>query len=637
MKVDSRRLERHLLALVMFSRVEGVCWELGKWEGEKVNDWGGDGDDLPDGVDAEWKGNGEPKWTISASSWDEAVNSCASIYDKFQSDFSSPGWELKWDNYECKIKADVSEKEDDASSRGPCPPTSAPTPVPVEAPTAEPTANPTRAPTDLPTADPTPRPTPNPTQNPTEFPTQIPTPAPTLDPGDTPLPTDAPPTAEPTVAPTDGGKFVDEEQSSWYYIVAAVGMTFLCCFMFTAARWMGGREDYIAKAKEKAQSRMRAISHMVFGGRNSRAQHSHDDGQNVEMQKRNSHLSTHSAYSQNMGMHKRTGSQRSIQSWSSAYSTSNKDPRAKNLRKNSVGKTIWRGSIDDPTMEEEEEDMHVSGQLRPVRSQSRQGAGYSVTSDYRYGPSVASSIYGPNSLSPRPGESGGFGTALPGLPSKKKNRRGPSGPIVPSPQELDSTYGSSYGLGTTAPEAATYGLDSVPHGKGVAGASSGAATHAGGLISSPGAHLGLGVAGLQTTEESPRPIRESAAQDRRSAARSAAKKEAAPPEAEHSGSPLRNLANRPEEPEKAMHRQSEQFEDVGSGHLRVRGVSSDDLAPVVGQAGSINSPPARPGGTRSPLEEAIQEDVGGLRSAEDGPEIVVEDTGRPAAKSMIYL
>lgn len=261
-----------------------------------------------------------------------------------------------------------------------------------------------------------------------------------------------------------------------------------------------------------------------------------------------------------------------------------------------------------------------------------------MTSDYRYGPSVASSIYGPSSISPRP-EHGGFGTALPGLPGsgkKNPNRRGPSGPIVPSPEGLDSTFGSSYGLGSTVPQ--SFGLAKTPVNPGVAGVSSGLAT--GGLIKSPKE----GAAGYP--EESPRPIRES---DRRSTKSGGAGAKVTKhgsgsqeTEVDKSGSPLRNLANRPEDPEKAMHRQSEQFEDVGSGNLRLRpsrGESTDlDMRSPhdVSQAGSINSPPARLGGTRSPLEAALESDIehGGLRSKE--PEIVVDET-RPAAKSMIYL
>jgi len=329
------------------------CYEEGKYKGDEIE---------PDGSTS--YPEEKKAWDLSDEDYDSQPGICENI----RIIMGGVDWTMNRENgkAECKVLSWVEglEEKNDNIRSVECTeaPTFSPSPSPTLAPTWRPTESPTSSPTlspsMSPTTNPTVAPTSSPTTNPTVAPTSSPTTAITNNPTTTNNPTKSP-TRLPTPSPDAGGITGKlDQQTIWYYIVCAILLSMLCCFMCLAYSWMSSREDYIERKHAKAMDILEAFKKRLSRQERVPSEHGVQMGPNYNRQ--GSHLK---AYRMNSTTRSST---------SSIFST-----RSSRL-KLSAGRTMWRGSIDDCSMNDDEAISRRFSTNPPIREPSEL-AGYSYS------------------------------------------------------------------------------------------------------------------------------------------------------------------------------------------------------------------------------------------------------------------
>jgi len=310
------------------------CYEDGKWQGDEIE---------PDGSTS--YPEEKKAWDLSDEDYDSQPGICENI----RIIMGGVDWTMNREDEkaECKVLSSVtgSEEKDDNIRSIEC------TDPPTYTPSASPTPGPTWNPTETPTESPTPPPTVSPTTSPTKMPSSSssnPTSTPTRTPSSTPS---LVPTPSPNAAPLNAGSI--EHQTLWYYIVCAILLALLCCLMVVAYCWMVDRENYIEKKHAKAMDIIEAL-------RKRMSKHEREPSEGVQMGPNNysKQVSHYKGYRMNSAARSST---------SSVFSN-----RSSRLQL-STGRTMWRGSIDDCSMDDEEAIYRRFSTNPPMREPSEMG------------------------------------------------------------------------------------------------------------------------------------------------------------------------------------------------------------------------------------------------------------------------
>jgi len=345
--------KRTLSLILIFPTIRAddqSCFENGKWMGEYIE---------PDG---------STSWPEEKAFWDlsdEDIDNQPKICESIRLIMGGVAWHLKQedDKAECKVLLWLvgSEEKDNYIRSVVCSPAYTPTSEPTynpdvtekptqtvtEKPTSEATYNPTV--TEKPTSEPTydSAVTEEPTQTVTETPTSEPTydSAVTEEPiaSPTPSPTASTNTAEPTSMLIIG---TIEPQAVWYYSMCGILLSMLCCFMTVAYCWMADREEYIEKRHADPKDNLESLRERLQG----------ENGVQVQ---------AGPSYTKQGWQYKGVRMSNAPRSLSNSSGFSNRSTRLQF----SNGRTIWRGSIDDCSMDDEEV-IHRRFSANPQRESS---------------------------------------------------------------------------------------------------------------------------------------------------------------------------------------------------------------------------------------------------------------------------